>query len=261
MQGSGGYPARFARYHLRMGMWRDRARKAGAFAAEAVAETLWPTRCALCDIPGAVLCSACRSQLPYLDWWRACPRCGSAYGFVQCTACNPLALARIERDELPYAACTSSTVFTDETGRIARVFKDQGERRLAGVMADCMARAIAPDWPIDAIAFVPATVRAVRHRGFDHAELLAKELSQHLGTPCMPLLDRPKTRDQRKLGSAERIANLRESFRMAPGKSADGLRLLLVDDVYTTGATLCAAADALLSASAAEVRCVTFARV
>lgn len=243
-----------------MDTWRKSASRFLDIVGQAAAETLWPTRCALCDIPGKVLCDRCAFHLAYLDWWRACRRCGSPYGFVQCDACNPVALERIGRDRLPYEECASAVEFDDHTGRIVRVFKDQGEQRLAGVIATLMFRALPPGWRFEAVTFVPATLSAYRYRGFDHAELLARELASATGTPCLPMLSRPRTRDQRKLSASQRIANLSGSFRMHLQESAPSA-LLLVDDVYTTGATLCAASDALIAAGVREVRCLTFARV
>ena len=178
----------------------------------------------------------------------------------QCDACNPVYIGRIGRDTWPFAACASATAFSAETGHIVGVFKDQGEQRLAAAMAACMARAVPPDWPVDAVTFVPATLAAMRFRGFDHAELLARETARALGVPYRQLLARPHTRDQRKLTRGQRIANLAGSFRAASDAGC-GLRLLLIDDVFTTGATLCAATDALLASGAVEVRCLTFARV
>ena len=163
------------------------------------------------------------------------------------------------RDDLPFAACASAVVFDEATGRIARVFKDQGEQRLSDVMAAIMVRMIPPDWAFDAVSFVPATLAAVRHRGFDHAELLARDVACGCDAPCFASLARPKTRDQRALTGAERIANLAGRFKAHD--CAMPRRLLLVDDVYTTGATLCAATDALLAAGVEEVRALTFARV
>ncbi len=237
----------------------NRAPRIARFAAEVVAETLWPTRCALCDVPGAVLCERCASLLPYLDWWRACKRCGSPFGLVQCDLCNPVALARIGREQLPFAGCASAVMFDEETGRLVRVFKDQGEQRLAGVMAAAMSRAVPPSWAFEVVTFVPATLAAARYRGFDHAELVAREVAAAFGVPCLEALARPKTRDQRALTGAQRIENLAGRFRALDCRLPQ--RLLLVDDVYTTGATLCAATDALRSAGCAEVRCLTFARV
>jgi predicted amidophosphoribosyltransferase len=140
------------------------------------------------------------------------------------------------------------------------VYKDQGEQRLAGVMADVMARVLPLGWDIDAVTFVPATLPAVRRRGVDHAELLARELACRIGLPCEPQLDRPKTRDQRALGATQRIANLADSFKPIQPFPV-GSRLLLVDDVFTTGATLCAASQALREAGTTTIHAATFARV
>lgn len=229
------------------------------FAGEVVAETLWPTRCAVCDTLGTVLCERCAGALPNVDWWRACHRCGAPFGRVQCDLCNPVSLSRIGREELPYAGCASAVLFDDRAGRVVRVFKDQGEQRLSSVMAAMMTRMVPPDWRFDAVTFVPATLAAVRYRGFDHARLVARDVAGELGLACTETLARPKTRDQRALTGAQRIANLAGRFHAID--CAMPRRVLLVDDVYTTGATLCAATDALHEAGCDRVYCLTFARV
>ena len=243
-----------------MGGYADKARGIARLAGEVVAETLWPTRCALCDAPGQVLCDACARKLPFLDWWRACPRCGSAFGRVQCDLCNPVALGRIGRERLPFSGCASAVVFSEPTGRLVRVYKDHGERRLAAVIAGYMARAVPPGWDFDTLTYIPATKAAFRHRGFDHCELLAGNVAQRLGRPQIRTLERPHARDQRALSARERIENLRSGLVPLEG-AACGRRLLLVDDVLTTGSTLCAATDALMDAGAQKVFCLTFARV
>ena len=151
-------------------------------------------------------------------------------------------------------------MFSEPSGRIVRVFKDQGEQRLAGVMAGFMARALPPSWEFDAVTFTPATKGAFRRRGFDHMELVARELACLIGRELVCALDRPIARDQRSLGGRGRIDNLRGGF-MTFGDVANGRRLLLVDDVMTTGSTLCSATDSLLEAGASEVFCLTFTRV
>ena len=237
----------------------EQMRRIVRFAGEVAAETLWPSRCVLCDRPGDVLCSACARTLHYVDWWRACRRCGAPFGLVQCDVCNPVGLGRIGCAELPFAACASAVLFDDDTGRLVRAFKDQGERRLSEVLIDAMARAVPPDWVFDAVTFVPATLAAVRFRGFDHAELIASGLARELGAPCVGTLARPRTRDQRALTAEQRIANL--AGRFSAFDRVQPARLLLVDDVFTTGSTICAATDALLKAGVQEVRALTFARV
>ena len=234
--------------------------RAGGIAAEAI----WPTRCSICDAPGKVLCDNCANNLPFLDIWRACPRCGAPYGRAICTECNDIALSRMQRVSLPFEACVSAVMFTNETGGLVRIFKDQGEQRLAGEMAKIMSRFIPVGWPIDAVSYIPASAAAVRRRGFDHAELLATSLAEQLKRPLVHLLERPKSIDQRGLTRKERAANLQGRFQTLSGLERElklAPRLLLVDDVLTTGATLCSAADALLEAGFIEVRCATFARV
>ncbi len=246
-------------HHVGMGAFEAHVRRAARFAAEVAAETLWPTRCALCDMPGAVLCEHCAQVLPIIDYWCACPRCGSPYGLVQCDLCNPVALDRIGRKALPFEACASAVVFDNNTGQLVRVFKDQGEQRLSAVLAAMMVRMVVPTWPFDAITFVPATLGASRFRGFDHAELIARDVARLLDVSCVETLARPKTRDQRALSGSQRIKNLAGKFSALDCVLPS--RVLLVDDVFTTGATLCAATDALRAAGCTEVYALTFARV
>ena len=131
---------------------------------------------------------------------------------------------------------------------------------LAEPMARLMARARPPAWEPDAVAFVPASSAARRHRGFDHAELLARGVAQRLDLPCVSPLARPRTRDQRSLSRRARMDNTAGRFEALPGATVPE-RILLVDDVCTTGATLFDATDALRRAGAARVWCLAFARV
>ena len=238
------------------------ARRYAAGVAETLAETLWPTRCAVCDMPGEVLCRACQLNLAYVDWWRACPRCGAPFGLVQCSECNTIMLAAQGRDHPPYDACASAVVYNDAAARIVRTWKDAGERRLVAVMANLMTPYVPPSWLADkpVVVSVPATAAALRRRGFDHGVDLAHELAIKLGLTTASLFARPRARDQRSLARHGRIANVEGRFALLPGIEAPA-SVLVVDDVCTTGSTLFAATDALRAGGAATVRCLTFARV
>lgn len=234
---------------------------AGRYVREVAAETLWPTRCALCDAPGKPLCERCRRALPYIDVLTACPRCGAPFGRVQCTECNPVMLGAAGCHELPCTEMASAVVLTEQTRRLVTVYKDQGERRLARDLAFLMARYAPPRWlaarPV--LTYVPATAAACRRRGFDHGALLARELSWELDVELAPLLGQPHHRDQRRLSRQQRFQNASHSMGTLPGASVPEA-VLVIDDVCTTGATLYAAANALRAAGAETVYGLTFAR-
>ncbi len=221
---------------------------------EAFCETLWPTRCALCDRPGDVLCERCRCALDILDPWRACPLCGAPFGLIQCDHCTP-----VVSQGKPIFKCASALRYTPETGILIKTYKDKGEQRLAEVLATLLADAIEPSWRrwAHAATYVSATKTARRRRGFDHMELVAKRFAENLGIACLKTLAEPTAFDQRELGRDERRRNMRGRFEAR--ENVSGYRLILLDDVFTTGATMAEAKSALESAGA-SVRCATIAR-
>lgn len=234
--------------------------QAAALAKEAALETLWPTRCALCDVPGALICGPCRKTLAFIDANDACPRCGAPFGRSQCTECNSTMLAAAGRDDLPVTAMASVLLADEGTRRIVTVYKDGNERRLAAEMAQLMARFIPPEWSGAHLTYIPATKAALSKRGFDHAELLARELANTTGMDGSALLKRPKSADQRRFDRRGRQRNMEGRFSVRPDVPVPA-KVLVIDDVCTTGATVFAAADRLLEAGAHEVYALTFAKV
>lgn len=233
-------------------------------AKHAMEELLWPTRCVVCDQPGEILCEQCRRALVWIEQRHACPVCGAPYGSISCTQC---------KKDWPTRACVSALPFAGAGARLATCLKDGHELRIAPIMAAAMACALdeASAWPaldglprydaaaLDALCFVPATERAYQRRGFDHMELVARELSWLLGLPLADVLVRQRGRDQRALGRTERRRNLSGSVELTG--DVCGLRLLLVDDVVTTGASLGACAEVLMGGGAMPVTACTLARV
>jgi ComF family protein len=113
----------------------------------------------------------------------------------------------------------------------------------------------------DRVVPVPLHWRRRLTRGYNQAERIARPLAGRLALPCLPALSRRRaTPPQSLLGRDERLANLRKAFRVPHPERVRGLRLLLVDDVATTGATLDAAASALKRAGAATVIALVAAR-
>lgn len=231
---------------------------------ESLAEALFPTRCVACDQPGELLCEECREALPWIEQRLACPSCGAPYGFLTCTECDGGWAPR---------ATVAALGFHGAPARMVTCLKDAHELRLAPVVAAAVACALeeASAWPArdgdprfsrsdtDALCFVPATAEAYSRRGFDHMELVARALSRELGLPLADVLQRASARDQRDLGREERAENLSGTMRAVDDLS--GARLLLVDDVATTGSSLAEGARALLARGASSVTACVLARV
>ncbi|MBQ3386662.1 MAG: ComF family protein [Eggerthellaceae bacterium] len=230
-------------------------------AREAVLETLWPLRCACCDRPGSLLCDDCRLELSYIEPRLACPVCGSPHGRVQCCDCSATMLEPLGYERPPYTACVSTVDLDADSGRMVTLYKDAGDRGLARAMAGRMRAATPPSWleARPAITFVPASEKALRRRGWDHAETLARAFAEGSELEVMPLFRRPQALDQRELSRKGRFRNMERAVRLLPSARVPAA-LILVDDVYTTGSTLFAAANALREGGAERIWCVTFAR-
>jgi ComF family protein len=137
-------------------------------------------------------------------------------------------------------------------------FKYQGWWRLSADFAVRMAPMLAQLGPGDLVP-VPLGRARQRQRGFNQAEALASALAALSGRAVRPerLARMRETPSQTRLTPEERRANLSEAFQAG---SVSHVPVILVDDVFTTGATLCSAAEALLDAGVPQVAAITFAR-
>ena len=247
-----------------MSFWADGVVRRARELADGAQELVWPTRCLGCDLPGELLCEDCRATLPWIAQRWACPVCGAPYGWITCTECDRAWETR---------CCVAALTFRGTAARMATALKDAHELRLAPVIASAIEVALdeASSWDatdglprfsvgrMDAVSFVPATPEAYKRRGFDHMELVSRELSRATGLPLADVLVRARGRDQRVLGRQERASNLEGSI--CAVEDVSGMRILLADDVVTTGATMREAARALLDRGAESVTACALARV
>ncbi|MBZ5577141.1 MAG: ComF family protein [Acidobacteriia bacterium] len=135
-------------------------------------------------------------------------------------------------------------------------------KTLARPLEQLLARAVPRDERFDAIVPVPLHWRRQWQRGFNQAELLARGLSRRLGIPVVKALRRSRsTQAQAGLSNTGRRKNVTAAFRSRRGQVVAGQRILLIDDVMTTGSTAAACAMALKRAGAARVALGTVARV
>lgn len=215
-------------------------------------DLILPVRCVVCDAAGEQLCQACRDALPRLGppW---CHRCGAptAWPVTRCRECSGRRLA--------FASARAAVAYDEAVRRLVHAWKERGLRRLAAAAADEIACALAPPTGASGIAFVPSDRARGLERGHHPAERLARELGERWALPAPALLGRARpVPRQRGLSLADRRRNVAGAF--APARKAPP-RLVLVDDVYTSGSTVSAAATALRRGGARRVDVVTFARV
>jgi len=146
---------------------------------------------------------------------------------------------------------------------LIHLYKYARVQSLVRPLADLLVRALPRDEAFDAIAAVPLHWRREWHRGFNQAELLGREISRRTGIPLMKALRRARaTPSQASLARSERRRNVAAAFRCRRAAwRLHGKRVLLIDDVMTTGSTAAACALALKRAGAARVAILTIARV
>ncbi|HSW37877.1 MAG TPA: ComF family protein [Acidobacteriota bacterium] len=142
--------------------------------------------------------------------------------------------------------------------------KFQGRRNIAGLLASLMADLFSDSWrrdDFDYIVPVPLHPRRHRERGFNQSELLARHLSRLVDVPVYRALRKIRaTPPQVGLTDARRRENVRNVFLCIKPARIIGRRILLVDDVMTTGATVSSATRALLRSGCARVSVMTAAR-
>lgn len=225
--------------------------------ASLLLSALYPARCPLCKMPADSISHAplCR------DCWNSIER----YSGPSCGICARPLVSEHSRlcgecfSHKPYySSALCFGLYSGALRETISLMKFSGIRRLARPLAELLNELPIP--PMDGVVPVPLTRRTLRERGFNQTLLLARKLSQSRGIPLFmdTLVKKKDTPPQIGLSAKERVSNLRNAF-SATG-SAAGRKLILVDDVMTTGATVGECAKTLINAGAEEVLVVTLAR-
>ena len=202
---------------------------------ERLLDLLYPPKCAFCRklvSDGRMLCPNCEGRLPAPE-------------------------KEMQRQKISgLAVCLSPLYYTGDVRQSLHRYKFQGAAAYYRVYAELMSACMKEHGlTADLVTWVPLSRKRLRSRGYDQARLLAEELSQILHKPAEKLLvKRVDTKPQSGTGSAEkRRANAAGVYACPQPDRIEGKRILLVDDIVTTGATLCECAKMLHTAGAAEI--------
>jgi len=229
-----------------------------------VMELMYPPVCAACDAlceGGDVLCDTCRGQLDAMAHEAACECCGGPMppGVVNCPWCRGRGRPLLD-------SVVRLGLYEQPLSTLINRMKYNGRWPLAEYLAGRLLRMPAVGRLLersDCILAVPLHIRRQMSRGYNQSEVVASCLARASGKPLVRAAKRVRdTHSQTSLRSREaRHENVRGAFRLTDGSAVAGRRVVLVDDVLTTGATVCEMARTLKparpAAMAAIVMCIS----
>lgn len=242
---------------------RVRASLAAFFsrAGKAVRAAVYPENIT-CDVCGAELvaetrynlCAACTEEMPFITGHR-CLNCGLPVNDEAdwCMRCM--------NTESVYLAHRSPLVYEGKARTLVYALKFGGKKYIARLLGAMMSDAfLSCGMEGEIIVPVPMTEKDEKKRGFNQSELLARDIGERLNIPVLPALSKTKdTAPQKELSGRARRNNVKDCFSAAFAEYIAGRKILLVDDVFTTGATANECARTLLRAGAASVSVLTAA--
>lgn len=217
--------------------------------------------CAVADTGASGLCDSCRGRL-WPTWVRQCGRCGAHVGpYIDTTS----GCVHCRDDRFAFRRATSLGVYARELRLACRRMKRSGQEPLAAVLGRFLGEQVAEvfaDSPPEVVLPVPQHWWSRAVRGHNPAETLGRAVARRLGVEFHPhlLVKTRRTPPQSRLSPTGRRGNLRDVFAVRGGKRLRGRRVLLVDDVLTTGTTANRIARLLRSADAETIMVAVVAR-
>jgi len=216
-------------------------------------DLLFPPRCVGCNRPGTFLCQNCIKDIATISG-RLCISCGLPIkAGDMCLSCQ---------SEIYPFQIRSYAWYREPLRRALLHIKYRPNRRLSDWFADRLAEIVEREsWPRMTVLSVPLSKNKYHRRGYNQVDLVASSLARKLGLPFKPnTLRRIKdTQSQVGLSLEARKHNVQGAF-VAEYRKLQGVCILLVDDLFTTGATLSACTQALMLADVGEIFAVTIAR-
>jgi ComF family protein len=227
---------------------------------QTILDIIYPVRCPICSeivIPkGELVCSACKDKLQYIHEPR-CKKCSKPIELVEKEYCSDC-----QRKNFHFDRGFAVWVYDDAMRHSIANFKYHSKKEYAkfyiGEMVQhygMVIKRLAPD------VIVPVPIHRSKHldRGYNQADLLARGFGREIQVPVSSqlLIRNKKTLPQKKLSDKERLQNLQEAFQInetvAKSLPKEVTKVLLVDDIYTTGSTIEVCANVLKSSGIKEV--------
>ncbi len=230
--------------------------------------TIFPTPCAVCekplrDDPIPFFCRSCWNMLRPISG-PCCPKCGRPFPSPVALRFSPLhRCGPCRRRPLAFTQAWSLYSYASPMKEAIGLFKYQKKLSLQKTLTRALIQALPDLPPVDGIMAVPLHPSRLRHREYNQSSLLAYRLSQHLHLPIYfsCLVRTRSTPPQTTLKKKARLTNLRRAFSVTTPHRITNKRILLVDDVLTTGATLHECAKTLRRAGSGHVYGLTLARM
>jgi ComF family protein len=232
-----------------------------------ILDFIFPASCSYCRSPLGDsriphFCKACWSDFATLQG-PVCPSCGRPFGSPASLTDSPEHECLSCRKDPPhYDQALAAGIFEGPLREAIHVYKYRPLRSLGKHLSLWMAEQVRMTVPLDLAMPVPLHKKRLRHRGFNQALLLAHGISERFAIPLSydNLVRTRYTRPQVELSGRERAENVRGAFNLIRPQEIIDTRILLIDDVFTTGATMNECAKVLNDAGAASVTVLTLAR-
>jgi competence protein ComFC len=209
-------------------------------------DLIFPPRCVFCGavVPsGLPVCKACEDHIPYVR----------AVKYMNISGMGKT------------ITCTVPYSYNGMVRQSIIRFKFQNQKQFASFFAEKVAEQIRIGYPnieFDMVTSVPISSKRRKLRGYNQSELIAADVALRLGLPYRESLRKiVDNKEQHKLSEKERRRNVRGVYQPLCKEETAGKKILLIDDIVTTGATLCECASVLYKNGAAEVACAAIAQV
>ncbi|MBU0686598.1 MAG: ComF family protein [Candidatus Margulisbacteria bacterium] len=232
-----------------------------------ILDLIFPPRCQICREPGPEnICKNCITKIKTIDQKNVCVYCGEPQNdqpFKNAVLCS-----RCVIEKPHYTIARSIAIYEGTLKKAIHAFKFKGKKNLAQHLGKFMALSIEENLPeirychADAVVTVPLSQNRLKSRGFNQIDCLAEVFSAYANIPHeKDILARVRdTKPQFDLPKHKRKENIQGAFVIKRPNDIYGRRLLLLDDIYTTGYTVNECAKVLIKCGAAKVYILTLSR-